>query len=89
MTLSINLTNAHNPAKQYFREFWTKPASATPLAALRIGTAGVLLFQAIASLLSVQDLFGPNALISWHALMAVDSFPLTVNGLEEAIRKLT
>jgi len=77
-----------------FLNFWTRPASTKPLAVLRIGVAGVLLFQAVALSGSVHALFGRNALISWNALQTVDADlefahgPLDLRHIAEWIRPL-
>ncbi len=60
--------------------FWLKPASPRPLAALRIGVASVLLYQAALQCGSVAELFGPHGLIAWDALNTTDAFPLDVGG---------
>lgn len=43
--------------------FFLKPASAKPLAVLRIGIAAVLLFQALSLAGSFQELYGPNGIV--------------------------
>lgn len=58
--------------------FWLTPASTTPMAALRVGVAAVLIYQALALFSSVQTLFGPDGLIAWQALQSTSSFPLDV-----------
>ncbi|MCI0376583.1 MAG: HTTM domain-containing protein [Gemmataceae bacterium] len=51
--------------KEAALRFALAPASARPLAALRIGLAGVLLVQALAVAASVLDLFGPRGIVQW------------------------
>lgn len=58
------------------RDFFTAPASAQPLAALRIGVAAVLLVQALFVAGSVLDLFGPCGVVQWSL-----SETMTVPGL--------
>ncbi len=60
--------------------FWLDPASVRPLAILRISVAAVLLFQALASIDSVRDLYGRDAVVSWDALQSVGAFPMSVDG---------
>ena len=45
--------------------FFLEPASATPLAALRIGLAGVLLVQGLSLAADALDLYGPAAVAGW------------------------
>ena len=52
--------------------FFSKPASARPLAVLRIGVAGVLLIQALALAGHVQELFGRDAIVKWSAMRSPD-----------------
>lgn len=48
--------------------FLTEPASARPLAVLRIGIAAVLLLQALAIAGDIQELFGTHGIVQWSAL---------------------
>ncbi len=53
-------------------EFFTEPASAKPLAVLRIGIAAVLLAQAYSLAANVGDLYGRNGLIQWGVTYDAD-----------------
>jgi len=72
--------NASSPIQQRitnFRqraaEFFTKPASARPLAALRIGLAGVLLLQGLGIAASLQEVFGPNGAVRWSVFAPAEA----------------
>jgi|GEM_PF-596583 len=52
-------------AKSAVVEFLTKPASAKPLAALRIGVASILLLQTLAVAGSLTDLYGARGIMQW------------------------
>lgn len=49
-------------------QFFTRPATATPLAVFRIGVAGVLLWQALSLAGDVGELFGRHALVPAEVL---------------------
>jgi len=63
----MNLPASRKPLLQRLRDnaldVFTRPASAKPLAALRIGLAGVLLLQALALAGDFQQLYGPNGIV--------------------------
>lgn len=50
------------------RDFLFRPASARPLAALRIGLAAVLLLQAAMLVVNLHELFGFRGIVQWQAL---------------------
>jgi hypothetical protein len=51
--------------------FVAEPASARPLAALRVGTAAVLLAQAVALAAALTELFGPRGIVQWSITEAL------------------
>jgi hypothetical protein len=53
--------------------FVSEPASARPLAALRIGLAAVLLLQALALGEKLLELYGPGGIIQWPVVEAVSA----------------
>jgi len=63
---------SHNPTdgrpRGRFRAFFFAPASAAPLASLRIGIASILLAQAFNFRRGVLDLLGSRGIVEWNAL---------------------
>ncbi|HYV37945.1 MAG TPA: HTTM domain-containing protein [Gemmataceae bacterium] len=64
-TFTLNLLNSLGRKAV---EFVSKPASPRPLAALRIGLAAALLYQAFAYAGNLLELYGDRGIVQWNAM---------------------
>jgi hypothetical protein len=63
--IGSNRRTSRSDARAWAWEFLTRPASARPLAALRIGLSVVLLLQAVALAPSLLELYGSGGFVQW------------------------
>lgn len=80
MSLRNRISTATGRLESTVTQFWLAPASTAPMAALRIGVAAVLLYQALCWSGDCMTLFGPEGLVSWNALKSSPAFVLDVHG---------
>ncbi len=75
--------------------FFHEPASALPLAAFRVGVAGVLLVQALCLAADVDALYGPTANVRWdvmdpqHGPTSIHPFAPRVRTIADALAPLS
>jgi len=67
--------------------FFHEPASALPLAAFRIGVAGVLLVQALCLVADVDALYGPAANVRWDVMDPQDG-PTSIHPFAPRVRTI-